>query len=340
VIFGRRSAVFLGGLAALALAMLWLTTVTGAAPAPQAAAPAATTPANARYFPVIMVQRPTPTSTPLPVTPPASGDWRAVLSYYRASAHLPNVGENSGWSAGAANHARYMAENDVLASSEGTATPFYTAAGATEAANSNLMLSGDVSTTDQQALDFWMAKPFHALGLLDPALLTTGFGSYREATPVSPFDPFSMGAAVDVRQGLGAIPGTVQFPLKWPEHNATVYLTSYDGNEQPDPLTSCPGYSVPSGLPLILQIGPGGTAINVTASSFLQGSTPLPNCVFGPSNYTNPIGDLQTLGRQILAESDAVILIPQQPLMAGLDYTASITVNGQVITWTFHVAAP
>src|SRR5262249_54500164 len=187
-----------------------------------------------------------------------------------------------------------------LASSENPATPFYTAAGATEAANSNLMLSSDVSTSDRQALDFWMAKPFHALGLLDPALLATGFGSYREPTDEGPFDPFRMGGAIDGRQGLGVIHSGVHFPIRWPDHNTSVYLNHYDGNEQPDPLTSCPGYTAPSGLPIILQIGPGGTGINVTASSIKQGSTLLASCVFGPSTYTNPITDLQTLGRQIL----------------------------------------
>jgi len=335
----RRSSIAFGVAVGLALALFALRLASAPAGSAQApAADASADPTQVRYFPVIFVQRPPPTGAPPIVTPPASGDWHAVLAYYRASARLPGVSENGAWSVGAANHAKYMAENDVLASSEATGTPYYTASGATEAANSNLMLSGDPSTTDQQALDFWMAKPFHALGILDPALLTTGFGSYRESASEGPFDQWQMGAVMDVRQGLGAIPSVVRFPIKWPEQNSTVYLTSYDGNEQPDPLASCAGYTPPSGLPIILQIGPGGSTVNVSAASFKQGSTSLPYCLFTPTTYDNLDPNLQTLGRQILAASDAVVLIPQQPLAAGNDYTASISVNGQVVTWTFHVA--
>ncbi len=314
--------------------------------AAQAAAPAAFLPlifkpqaqGTNTFLPVIVkAPTPTPTGTPLPVTPPAAGDWQIVLSYYRASARLPALTENAGWSAGAVNHAQYMVKNDVLASSEDISNTWYSPAGATEAANSNLMLSDNVTVTDRQALDFWMSKPFHALGLLDPALLSTGFGSYREDD--GPFDPYRMGAAADVRQGIGSIPGAVSFPIEWPSHNSTVTLTSYDGNEQPDPLTSCPGYSAPSGLPILLQVGPGGSSFVVGAHTIEQGNISLPHCAFTSNSYMNGLDPaLQTLGRQILAASDAVVLIPQAPLTAGSSYTVSIVINGQPLVWTFFVA--
>ncbi len=324
----RRSAATLSGvgLAVLALFSIKLAASVGAAPA---------APTSIAYLPVILVPpAPTPTGTPPPVTPPAATDWKTVLNYYRASARLPPLVENTGWSDGAFDHARYMVKNEVLAYTEDPATPWYSPEGATEAAKSNLMLSDNATTSDQQALDFWMQKPFHALGLLDPALLSTGFGSFT--APGGP-DPYRMGAVVDVRQGLGAIPGAVRFPIKWPDHNTTVYLTSYDGNEQPDPLTVC-GYGPPTGLPIILQLGPGGSSVHVTDDSFKQGNTSLTVCEFDETNYTNPTPALQILGRQILTDSDAVVLIPQQPLTSGLSYTASITANGQKVTWTFHVA--
>jgi uncharacterized protein YkwD len=288
------------------------------------------------YLPVI-AQAPFPTppgGTPPSVTPPANTDWLTVLNYYRASARLPALAENTNWSTGAAQHACYMIQNQALAATEMPAGACYSRAGATEAPNSNLMMSDNQATTDQQALDFWMAKPFHALELLNPALHTTGFGSYR-----ANLGTFKMAAVVDVRQGLGAITGSVVFPLKWPDQNTTVYLTHYDGNEQPDPLASCPGFTAPSGLPVILQLGPGGSNFSVTAHSFQQGATSLAHCEFDASNYTNGFGtDLQALGRQILSAHDAVVLVPQQPLTTGQNYTASITANGRVTSWTFHVA--
>ena len=278
---------------------------------------------------------PVPTATPLPVTPPAAADWHSTVDYYRASARLPGLAENTSWSAGAEAHARYMVKNDVLSASELPATPWYTDEGAAAAPNSNLLLSDNVNLTDQQAFDFWMAKPFHALGLLDPALLSTGYGSYREDGGA--FDPFKMGGVVDVRRGLGSIPASVQFPIKWPEHNSTVYLASYDGTEQPDPLSSCSGYNPPSGLPIILQLGSGGLTPSVTAHSLQRGGTSLAHCLFSETDYNNNISSLQSLGRSLLDASDAVVLIPKLPLTPGA-YTVSITADGQTTTWTFNVA--
>jgi hypothetical protein len=278
---------------------------------------------------------PTPTASPPPVTPPVSDDWHSILGYYRASARLPGLAEDAAWTAGDAAHARYMVKNDVLTAEEATATPWYTNEGAEAAPNANLMLSDNVNLGDRQAFDFWMAKPFHALGLLDPALVTTGFGSFREEA--GGFDPYKMGAVVDVRRGVGDVPSSVQFPIKWPEHNSTVYLTSYDGAEQPDPLSSCSGYAPPSGLPIILQLGPGTVTPVVTAHSFRLGAASLPHCIFGETDYANSIASLQSLGRALLNASDAVVLIPKAPLTAG-QYTVSITASGQTVTWTFTVA--
>jgi uncharacterized protein YkwD len=330
----RPASALLGaGLTVLGLMVLSVSAVGAravAVSAPQAS--------QADVFLPLIVQAPTPTPTPTPtpppVTPPASGDWHAFLDYYRASARLPALVDNTGWGKGAALHARYMVENAVLDDSEELANPWYSTEGAAAAPNSNLMLTGNVATTDQQALDFWMGKPFHALGLLSPALLSTGFGSFRDNNALS----FKMGAAIDVRRGLGAIPGGVQFPIKWPDHNTTVYLTSYDGNEQPDPLSSCSGFNPPSGLPIILQLGPGNVTPDVTAHSFRQGNTSLTHCVFDETDYGNSIPSLQALGRSLLDASDAVVLIPQQPLVPGNSYTVSITSNGAMTSWTFRVA--
>ncbi len=295
------------------------------------------TPSPMAWLPMVwQPPTPTPSVTPPPVTPPASGDWRTYLGYYRAVAHLPGLSENAGWSDGAAKHARYMVENQTAASVETPSAPWYTAEGAAAGPNSILQLQGPVSFSDRQALDQWMQWPFHALDVLDPALATTGFGSYRRD-----FSVFDMAAALDVRRGLGSLPGAVQFPLKWPDHNTTVYLTSYDGAEQPDPLTSCPGFTLGlgSGLPIILQMGPGDLTPDVSAHSFKQGVTVLEHCLFDETSYTNSNPSLQALGRASLAARDAIVLIPKLSLVAGNSYTVSITTNGQAVTWTFSVVA-
>ncbi|HLF24749.1 MAG TPA: CAP domain-containing protein [Anaerolineae bacterium] len=268
------------------------------------------------------------------VTPPPPGDWLAYVNYQRALAELPAVTENPTWSDGDQKHAKYMVKNDFIGHDEDPGQPFYTPEGQLAAQNSNVMVSSNTGITDNEAIDLWMEGPFHAVGVIDPALLQAGFGSYREAD-----GGWQMAAALDVLRGLGSIPASVTFPIKWPSDGMTTLQRAYGGSELPDPLTGCPGYTAPSGLPIILQIGPGNLTPNVAAHSFTQGATPLEHCVFDETSYANPDGSLQSLGRAILGSRDAIVLIPRAPLAMGATYTVSITANGQTYTWSFTVSS-
>jgi len=260
-------------------------------------------------------------------------DWLARLNAYRAMADLPALVENPEWSEGDRLHARYMVKNDRVEHSEVPGNPWYTPEGDAAARASNLVGSGDPLASDLFAIDAWMQAPFHALGILDPELTQVGFGSYREQDEV-----VQMGAALDISRGITGLPAGTRFPIIWPSSGSVVPLTGFT-REHPDPLTSCPGYTSPSGLPIIVQLGPGNLRPQVTASSFKQGSTALEHCVFSEVNYNNPNSSDQELGRTILDLRDAVVLIPRQPLTPGARYTASIQVGGQTYTWSFEVAA-
>jgi hypothetical protein len=172
------------------------------------------------------------------------------------------------------------------------------------------------------------------VGIIDPRLATTGFGSYREA-----IGAWQMGAALDVLRGRGGLPGGVTFPLPFPKDGGHTWLTSYDGYEGPDPLTSCPGYVAPSGPPLILQLGTGSITPSVTASSLLRNGTPVEHCVFDETNYVNPDPGSQSLGRAILDGRDAIVIMPRNTLVVGATYQASVTSNAQTTTWTFTVTS-
>ncbi len=288
----------------------------GGAPLPAAQTPSAS---SSLYLPYL--HRPAP-------------DWLRYLNGFRAQAGLLGLMEEPAWSYGNELHARYMVKNDVLTHSEDPNNPWYTPEGAAAGQSSNLVASTMTQTTYLDAFDLWMAAPFHALGLLDPRLQRTGYGEYREAD-----GGIEMAAGVDVLRGrLPSVPDYVQYPILWPGDGTTVHLTSYV-TELPDPLTSCPGYTAPAGLPLLVQVGNGTVTPTVTASSFAQGNTPLEHCVFDETSYVNPDPDLQTLGRLILSTRDAVVLIPRQPLQPGATYTASLTVNGRTYTWSFSVSA-
>jgi hypothetical protein len=106
--------------------------------------------------------------------------------------------------------------------------------------------------------------------------------------------------------------------------------------ESPSPLTSCPGYVAPAGLPLVLQFGPGAAPV-VSATTFARGEVVLDHCVFGPASYANPDVAAQAVGRSVLADRGAVVLVPRAPLAQGATYTASVTADGTVHRWSFTV---
>jgi hypothetical protein len=260
-------------------------------------------------------------------------DWLAELNYYRSMAGLPSLVENGCFSGDDWYHARYIVKTDVLDHLEDPANPWYTPQGNQAAQTGNLTASSDSAASDTYAVQSWMQAPFHALGILDPSLQQVGYSSYREAD-----GGLQMGAVLDVLRGLGGLPTGVHFPVTWPADGMTVPLQAHWG-ETPSPLTACPGYTAPTGLPILLQLGTGSVTPAVSAHSFSNKGTELEHCVFDETSYTNPDAAWQQLGRAILNARDAVVLVPRQPLVAGQAYRVSITANGQTYTWSFTVTA-
>jgi len=274
---------------------------------------------------------PPPSSvTGIPVDEPG---WLNYVNSMRALAALPPLKLNTEWSEGAALHARYMVKNDYVGHDEDPTNPWFTPEGLEAARSGNVLVASDIEMSVEAAIDMWMQGPFHALGILDPRLRETGFGVYREAVGVRHF-----GATLDVLRGRSTVPQSVSFPVMWPGDGATIHLTSFLGNEFPDPLSSCPGYTPPTGLPIIVQFGSGTVTPRVTDSSLKQGTTELPHCVFDETTYSHPDPTFQSWGRNLLNARDAVIIIPRAPLEPGASYTVSLTVNGTSLTWTFSVS--
>lgn len=260
-------------------------------------------------------------------------DWLNYVNYYRTMANLPSVTENPSWDYGNVLHGRYMVKNDFIGHTEDPNNPWYTDQGLAAAQSSDLIVSGSVSMSFLEAVDGWMQAPFHAVGILDPALEQVGYGIYHEAD-----GGFQSGAGLDVIRGLGSAPSGSIYPIMWPANGKTVAITMFRG-ELPDPLSSCPGFVAPAGLPILLQLGPGNVTPNVTAHSFMQNGALLPHCIFDETNYSNSDSSLQNLGRAILNSRDAIVLIPREPLKTGETYTASITTNGHTHSWSFSVAS-
>jgi hypothetical protein len=245
-------------------------------------------------------------------------------------AGLPSVTEEPAYSQGDWYHARYMVKHDYIGHDEDPGLPWYTVEGDQAAAASNLVGTSRLDADDTFAVDMWMQAPFHAVGVLDPRLGKVGYGSYREAVGL-----FNMAAALDVIRGRGTLPPDVSFPIFFPGDGATMPVLQYSG-EYPSPLTSCPGYTPPSGPPIILQLGTGSVTPVVGATSLRREGVNLAHCVFSETSYVNPDAAAQALGRSVLNSRDAVVIMPREPFLAGAQYTVSLTVNGVQHSWSFQ----
>ena len=255
-----------------------------------------------------------------PITAHAATTWLDRLNSWRAATNLAPLTENTTWSQGDYNHSLYMVKNDQVTHYELSTLPYYTAAGDTAARNGNIEVNSTTSFGDDQAIDWWMGAPFHAMGMMDPRLTSTGFGAYREVK-----SGWQAGFTLDTLRGNSFSGGT--YPVYFPGSCSSEPLTSYSGNEFPDPLQACPGYSVPVGLPVFIEVG-GNVNTTVGAHAFTGNGTPLDHCVIDSSN--------PSVGTNLYYRG-GVILIPRQPLQRGSTYVVALTVNGVPYTWTFSV---
>jgi hypothetical protein len=115
---------------------------------------------------------------------------------------------------------------------------------------------------------------------------------------------------------------------------------AYRGGDYPDPLSSCSGYSPPSGVPIVLELGAPaqGENVKVSSSSLTEEGSQVETCAFDATSYANPDGFQQSRSRQVLHAYGAVIVIPKSPLQAGHTYTVSVVADSQPYTWSFSVA--
>ncbi len=283
------------------------------------------------YLPVVLKPESTPTTAP-PVLP----GWLNYANEFRALAGLPSLSENAGWSAGGVLHSRYMVKEDAITHDEANTSAWYTDEGDAAGRNGNVYVSSATGSSDEAAINYWMSAPFHGVSMIDPELSVTGFGSYREA-----IGTWQMGATVDVSRGRGSLPAGISFPIMYPKDEGSLWLTQFYGNEWPDPLSSCSGYTAPTGPAIILQLGTGDVDPQVSGSRFSGPDGDLAHCVLDENSYVNA-GDAyqQSTGRVILGLRDAVVILPRQPLTVGDRYEASISVNGSTYTWQFQVVSP
>ncbi|MEA3214782.1 MAG: hypothetical protein QOJ19_938 [Acidimicrobiia bacterium] len=261
--------------------------------------------------------------------PPA---WLDILNSYRATAGLRPVDEVPAWSSQAADHARYQVLNGHVTPEEQPDARAASPGGAEAARNANLAGVAGPNFTDRQAMDMWMASPFHALGMLRPRLQRVGYGKWSEPRN----GPLQASAVLDVLRGLGPSPDRQQ-AVSWPGPDSTVPLNTYAGTEIPDPLTSCPGYTSPAGLP-VLTLFPAHTPVSESRVD-VDGQT-VESCLITSANYANSDSAAQERGRDLLAADHATVVVPRRPLPVGSRVRVALETRVGELSWSFNVGRP
>jgi uncharacterized protein YkwD len=254
---------------------------------------------------------------------PSDDDWLGIVNTYRAQSGLSAVSDNPAWASGTRNHSCWMLLNGI-AHDEAPGTPGYTADGDQAGNSGNVAVSSNASATARSHIDLWMSGPFHAIGILRPALQQSSFGSC--ASPPNPSTTaWKSGATLDVVRGVNWNTPKPAGPVVFPGNGATTSLTRFVA-ESPDPRSFCGWGGQQVGLPLIALMPSAVTAANAT---LVGPAGPVPTCVLHQSN-TNGVA------AAILGGDNAVVVVPASPLTTGT-YSVSIGSNGGNASWSFNV---
>jgi uncharacterized protein YkwD len=280
---------------------------------------------------------PEPTATPPPeptaVISVSALDWLPYLNYFRQLAGLSDLTENIDYSFGDTNHTRYMVNTGRLTHFEKGDVEWFSSEGDAAAKKSNIAASQVASSPDQWAIEYWISAPFHLVPIIDPELTQVGFGVYRSAG-----NTYNMTAALDVLRGVRRGSATITYPIMFPRDGGETWVIRHSLFEYPGPKASCPGfpnYPDPVGAPIVAQIGSGDQTPRVSAHSLSANGIELPHCIFDETNYVNADETQQRIGRIILDERDAIVILPRQPLVPGTRYDVRLVTNGQPIEWSF-----
>jgi hypothetical protein len=274
----------------------------------------------------------------------AEPDWLIELNRIRANSGLQPVGENVSLSNDCVANARYLVENGphdpavfrqytvalgAAAHKEDPANQLYSAAGAECAQGGRLnplvFQAGDVAYDRNPVADIdgLFVAPFHRLSLVAPWATVAGYGSYGQFP--------QRAAALALRGGYTKKVELVKYPGDGAILNqGWFYLLEY-----PSVLSSCPGYQLPTGLPITVQAGR-NHVMRLKAYSVTGPNGEVEACGIDPFNYqSHDPGEAQHAQRS-LELYGALIIVPRHPLVDG-QYAVSITTEAQTIVWSFSV---
>jgi hypothetical protein len=277
----------------------------------------------------------------------ASDAWLSELNHFRAVAGLQPVMADPELNRDCFAHAKYLIDQGpegadefidytealgLRVHQEDPSSSYYTEAGAGCSqgvklapgyTQSNQIAWGHDSMEDLDGL-FYDA-PFHRLGLLASWATYAGYGDYGQW-------PRRAGVLALKGKRGGASP-----LIKFPGEDSTVGIGKITTLELPDPLSSCPGYQMPVGLPITVQFGSTDRG-RLTSYEVIGSSGPVETCAFDWSSYQNPSPEVRESGRKTLSRYGAVILVPRYGLSDDR-YTVTVNTTTQKLEWSFRVAS-
>jgi uncharacterized protein YkwD len=127
-----------------------------------------------------------------------------------------------------------------------------------------------------------------------------------------------------------------KFPtIVWPGAGSSVPMFRYTGNENPDPLSGCPGLKGPTGLPILVARDRETEFSAVTVTE--TGGAPQQVCVLTAETFASNDSVNTEVVRNLLGNS--AIIIPKAPLKPGASYDVSLTfTDGEVKQWQFSTS--
>lgn len=130
------------------------------------------TPPHVNYIPVVSQ----------PGSPPSNDEnVLTLVNQFRAEAGVPPVIDNSALNKNCFEHARYMAENNILAHDQDPSLPFASSNGQNCAKHANAWLGSrkaDPGWSPNDSVRGWMASVGHRLWILYPTTQTVGYGFF------------------------------------------------------------------------------------------------------------------------------------------------------------------
>ena len=270
--------------------------------------------------------------------------WLARLNRYRTTAGLPPLGQNLTLNTDCVAHANYLVQQMPTdprllmiflqsmgpeAHHEDTSSAYYSPAGAECAQGgkraANVSSAGDIAFGRDPVndIDGLLEGPFHRVSLIAPWATVAGYGDAGDY-------PRRAGALV-----LRGPHDSKELPVKFPDNGSVVDDGAFFAREFPDPLASCPGYRLPAGLPITVQLG-AGHHLKLVSYSLIGPNGAVKACGFDATTYEGTNTLMTEHGRHTLEFFGAAVIVPRQPLAEG-EYDVTVTTAKHDWKWRFGV---